>query len=134
MENLNEFIDLTDLRLTASSKEIKEIAKLAVQYKTIGLCIQPNALGLVKNILKDSGVLLVTVPNWVMGGGIHPGQEYLLDLSKEADEIDYIVNIYMAYELKEYDKVEEEIRKVKQYEKVLKVIMESSYIRTVHYE
>jgi deoxyribose-phosphate aldolase len=131
---LAKYIDLTLLKPDATSKEIKELARLAVEYKTGGLCIQPNALGVVKNILKDSGVLLVTVPNWIMGGGILPGKEYLLDYSKDADEVDYVVNVYQAYESKEYDKVEEEIRKVRQYAKVLKVIIESSYIRMTHYE
>jgi len=132
--SLNKYIDLTLLRPDATSKEIKEVAKLAVQYQTAGLCIQPNALRVVKNILKDSGVLLVTVPNWIMGGGLLPGREYLLDYSKDADEIDYIVNIYQVYESKDYEKVKEEIRKVRQYAKVLKVIIESSYIRLTHYE
>lgn len=133
-DELAKYIDLTLLKPDATSKEIKEIARLAVEYKVAGLCIQPNSLRVVKNILKDSGVLLVTVPNWIMGGGILPGREYLLDFCKDADEVDYVVNVYQAYESKEYEKVEQEIRKVKQYSKVLKVIVESSYIRLTHYD
>ena len=137
MENqksLNSYIDLTLLRPDATSKEIRNLAKLAVEYKTAGLCVQPNVIGVVKNILKGTEVKLVVVPNWLQGGGLLPGREYLLDFCKEADEVDYVVNVYQAYESKEYDKVEEEIKKVKQYSKVLKVIIESSYIRMTHYD
>lgn len=131
---LNKYLDLTLLKPDATSKELKELAKTAVEFQVAGLCIQPNALNVVKNILKGSEVKLVTVPNWIMGGGILPGREYLLDCSKAADEVDYVVNVYQAYESKEYDKVEAEIRKVRQYAKVLKVIIESSYIRMTHYD
>lgn len=137
MENrpLNKYLDLTLLKPDATSKEIKALARTAVEFQVAGLCIQPNALGVVKNILKDSGVLLVTVPNWIMGGGLLPERgETALEYSKAADEVDYVVNVYKAYESKDYAAVWDEIHKVKQYSKVLKVIIESSYIRMTHYE
>ena len=137
MENrpLNKYLDLTLLKPDATSKEIRALAKTAVEFQVAGLCIQPNSLGVVKNILKDSGVLLVTVPNWIMGGGLLPERgETALEYSKAADEVDYVVNVYKAYESKDYAAVWDEIHKVRQYSKILKVIIESSYIRMTHYE
>lgn len=134
MENLNEFIDLTNLKPEATSKEIISLCKLAKEYRLKGVCVQPNCIEILKKQLKDTNILKVVVPNWIMGGGILPGREYLLDYSKEADEVDYVVNIYKAYESKDYTAVWDEIHKVRQYSKVLKVIIESSYIRMTHYE
>lgn len=133
-QSLADYIDLTNLKIEATSKDIRNLCRLAKQYKVKGVCVQPNCIEILKKQLRNTDILKIVVPNWIMGGGILPGREYLLDYSKEADEIDYIVNIYQTYESKEYDKVEEEIRKVKQYAKILKVIIESSYVRYTHYE
>jgi deoxyribose-phosphate aldolase len=128
-------LDLTLLKPDATSKEIKALARTAVEFQVAGLCIQPNSLNVVKNILKGSEVKLVTVPNWFMGGGLLPVRgETALEFSREADEVDYIVNVYKAYESKDYAGVWDEINKVRQYSKVLKVIIESSYLRMTHYE
>jgi deoxyribose-phosphate aldolase len=130
----NKYIDFTLLNPTANSKELKNAARVAVKYECAGLCIQANSISVVKNILAGTNVRLIVVPNWFEGGGIRPGKEYILDFCKEADEVDYIIDVYNMYELKKWDKVAEDIAKVKSYSKILKVIIEVYYLRIMHFE
>ena len=130
----NKYVDFTVLRLDVNSKELKNAARVAVEYGCVGFCIQANAIDVVKNILKGTQTKLVVVPNWTIGGGLNPNNERMLDCCKEADEVDYIIDVYNMYELKKWDKVAEDLTKVKSFSKSLKVIIEANYLRVIHFE
>jgi len=129
----NRFIDFTVLNLNVNSKQLKNAARVALTYECTGFCIQANAVSVVKKVLEVSKTKLVVVPNWVLGGGLNPNNEWKLSCCKEADEVDYVIDVYNTYELKDWNKVANDIHKVKKYSKILKVILELNYLRMTHF-
>ena len=104
-----------------------------VNYNFYGLCIPPCWISHAKARMESLGITnvkLVTVPNWKIGGGLAQC-EGITDLVCElADEIDFIWNPYNYSDLKDWAKVEEELKIIREKTKgKLKIIIEAYYLR-----
>lgn len=134
---LNQFIDHTLLKPTATPKDIENLCKEAIAHQFIAVCIPPSYLKNAKSILKDSNVKLATVIGFPLGAMTTEAKVFEAKdaLANGADEIDMVINIGM---LKggEGNYVENEIAEIKKAigSKILKVIIETCYLTNAEKE
>ena len=128
---LNQFIDHTLLKPTATPEDIENLCKEAIAHQFIAVCIPPSYLKHAKSVLKDSNVELATVIGFPLGAMTTNAKVFEAKdaLANGADEIDMVINIGM---LKggEANYVENEIAEIKKAigSKILKVIIETCYL------
>jgi len=134
-KELAKYIDYTNLNNNASRREIKKMVDEAIHYGFAGLCIAPAWTSFVKYRLQNADVTdikVMTVPNYIMGGGFQQCTGITDSVCEECDEIDYIWNTYEFGDLKVWDKTEEELKKIRKMTKgELKIIIEAHYLRMV---
>lgn len=65
--NLAKFIDHTLLKTTATAKDIEKHCQDAIHYGFCTVCVNPNYVGLVSKILKNSGVKTCSVIGFPFG-------------------------------------------------------------------
>ena len=125
---LNKYIDHTNLKNTATLKDIEKLCNEAIKYKFASVCIYPYYVPLAKKLLKDTNVEVCTVIGFPTGESTKEVKVYeAIDaVEKGANEIDMVINI-SALKNKDYDYVKEEIEEVRDAidGKVLKVIIET---------
>jgi len=130
---LANYLDYTNLSNKATRKEINQMIDDCVKYNFVGFCIAPCWTLYARNRLTklNATTKLVSVPNWVMGGGIEQCEDISDLVCDICDEIDFIWNIYHYSDLKAWDKVEKELKIIREKTKgkVLKVIIEAYYLR-----
>ena len=134
---LNQFIDHTLLKPTATPEDIENLCKEAIAHQFIAVCIPPSYLKHAKSVLKDSNVELATVIGFPLGAMTTNAKVFEAKdaLANGADEIDMVINIGM---LKggEANYVENEIAEIKKAigSKILKVIIETCYLTNAEKE
>lgn len=125
---LSKYIDHTMLKADASIENIKKLCQEAIEYEFKSVCVNPCNIGLCKELLKDSDVLICTVIGFPLGqmtfdSKVFEAKDAIL---KGAQEVDMVLNIGR---LKDHDLayVTNEIRQVKQAcgDITLKVIIET---------
>ena len=125
---LNKYIDHTNLKNTATLKDIEKLCNEAIKYKFASVCIYPYYVPLAKKLLKGTNVEVCTVIGFPTGESTKEVKVYeAIDaVEKGANEIDMVINI-SALKNKDYDYVKEEIEEVRDAidGKVLKVIIET---------
>lgn len=125
---LNKYIDHTNLKNTATLKDIEKLCNEAIKYKFASVCIYPYYIPLAKKLLKDTNVEVCTVIGFPTGESTKEVKVYeAIDAVEHgATEIDMVINI-SALKNKDYDYVKEEIEEVRDAidGKVLKVIIET---------
>ena len=125
---LNKYIDHTNLKNTATLKDIEKLCNEAIKYKFASVCIYPYYIPLAKKLLKGTNVEVCTVVGFPTGESTKEVKVYeAIDaVDKGADEIDMVINI-SALKNKDYDYVKEEIEEIRDAidGKVLKVIIET---------
>ncbi len=125
---LNKYIDHTNLKNTATLKDIENLCNEAIKYKFASVCVYPYYVPLVSKLLKGSNVEVCTVIGFPSGMTSKETKVYeAIDaVEKGATEIDMVINI-AALKNKDYDYVKEEIEEVRDSidGKVLKVIIET---------
>ena len=128
MQDIASYIDHTLLKEDAKEEDIKNLCNEAIKYGFKGVCIYPKFLPLAKAILKDKGVLLVTVIDFPKGNQspMQKASEAKEALQWGADEIDMVIDVE-ALKNKDYKKVEEGIKAVvtEAKNKCVKVIIET---------
>jgi len=128
---LNQLIDHTLLKPTATPEDIESLCKEAIAHQFIAVCIPPSYLKHAKSVLKDSNVKLATVIGFPLGAMTTEAKVFEAKdaLANGADEIDMVINIGM---LKGGDTkyIESEITEIKNTigSKILKVIIETCYL------
>ena len=131
MMQLNQFIDHTLLKPTATPEDIENLCKEAIAHQFIAVCIPPSYLKHAKSVLKDSKVKLATVIGFPLGAMTTQAKVFEAKdaLANGADEIDMVINIGML-KSGEANYVEKEIAEIKKAigSKVLKVIIETCYL------
>ncbi len=128
--NLPSFFDHTNLKQDATEKDIAKLCQEAIDHKFYSVCVNPHYVKLSVEFLLDTNIKLATVIGFPLGMNKTETklQEALLAINDGADELDMVVNIGLLKE-HAYTKVENEIatiRKNMPYNKILKVIVESS--------
>lgn len=129
--HLENFIDHTLLRPTATGKDIIQLCTEALNYNFYGVCINGCHLPLAKDLLKDSKVKLVAVVGFPLGSMSTKAKvnEAMVYMEQGANELDMVLNIGWLRS-GDYMVVQEEIRQVKEVvgNNVLKVILETCYL------
>lgn len=125
---LNKYIDHTNLKNTATLKDIEKLCNEAIKYKFASVCVYPYYIPLAYNLLKGTNVSVCTVIGFPSGMSTKETKVYEAIDAVElgADEIDMVINI-AALKNQDYDYIKEEIEEVRDAidGKVLKVIIET---------
>ena len=128
---LNKYIDHTNLKPTATIRDIEKLCDEAVKYKFASVCIQPYYVPLAHELLKDTNVNVCTVIGFPLGQNTTSTKAYeaIEAINNGADEIDMVINI-AALKNNDYDYVKEEIEEIRDSidGKTLKVIIETCYL------
>ncbi|MBZ9572613.1 deoxyribose-phosphate aldolase [Patescibacteria group bacterium] len=113
MKNIAKVIDHTNINPTATEKDIRKTCKEAKKYKFRGVCVNPEWIKLVKEMLKGTGIKVVVLIDPPMGLSPHFKRVELCKNAKkdEADELDIVMNIIdMKYE--RYKDVLEDLKEI----------------------
>ena len=125
---LNKYIDYTNLKNTATLKDIETLCNEALKYHFASVCVYPYYVPLVSKLLKGSNVEVCTVIGFPMGMNTKETKvfEAINAIESGATEIDMVINIG-ALKNKDYKYIKEEIEEIRDAidGKVLKVIIET---------
>lgn len=128
---IEDFIDHTLLKPTATITEIKKLCKEALDHKFYAVCVNGCYANLAKEHLKGSKVKVAVVIGFPLGAMNTEAKifEAKNSVQNGADELDMVINIGWLKSGK-YELVENEISKIKKAigTKVLKVIIETCYL------
>lgn len=128
-----KYLEYTNLSNRATRKEINQMIDDCVKYEFYGICLAPCWTLYARNRLKrlNATTKLISVPNWAEGGGIEQCEGIADMVYDVCDEVDFIWNIYHYSDLKAWDKIEKELKIIREKTKgkVLKIIIEAYYLR-----
>lgn len=131
MKNLNQYIDHTLLKATATENDIIQLCKEAIQHQFYAVCVNSCYVALAKNELRGSNVKVCSVVGFPLGA--MSAQAKVMEANKAivegADEIDMVLNIGLL-KSENFDAVWKEIEAVKNAigSNILKVILETCYL------
>ena len=129
---LLKYVDHTLLKPYADWEEIKLLCEEAIKYQTASVCIPPNYVKRVHDAYGEK-INICTVVGFPLGYSTTEAKvaECVQALKDGAGEIDMVINI-TDVKNKDYKKVEEEIRTLKETlgDHILKVIIETCYLTT----
>ncbi len=131
MNSLNKYIEHTLLKQDATQEEFVKLFDEAIEYKFLGVCINPVNVKFAKEYLKKSDVKIVTVVGFPLGATKSEVKAYETKSAVEdgADEIDMVINVSMLKD-KDYQAVQKDIATVREAcrGKILKVILETDLL------
>ena len=123
-------VDHTQLKAFATWEDIKTLCEEAITYGTASVCVPPAYIERIHETFADQ-LNICTVVGFPLGYSVTEAKiaEVRAALADGCNEIDMVVNIS---DVKNglFDKVEEEIRRIKEAcgEHILKVIIETCYL------
>ena len=131
MKELNQYIDHTLLKPTATPEDIVALCDEAKEYNFYSVCVNSCYAYLASQELKKSKVKVVSTVGFPLGASSSDAKicEAKNAVKNGADEIDMVINIgFLKAEL--YKSVREEISAVKKAigRRVLKVTIETCYL------
>ncbi len=125
---LNKYIDHTLLKADATSAQITELCKEALEYDFASVCVNTCYVPLASSLLKDSDVKVCCVVGFPLGAMSSSAKAFETKQAIEdgAQEIDMVIKIGAAKE-GDWQSVEDDIRTVKEAcgTTLLKVIIET---------
>lgn len=125
---LNKYIDHTNLKNTATLKDIEKLCKEAIEYDFASVCVYPYYVPMVTEMLKGSNVNVCTVIGFPSGMSTTKTKIYEAKDAVEngATEIDMVINVAVLKN-KNYSYVKREIEEIRDTinGNVLKVIIET---------
>lgn len=129
---LNNYIDHTLLKATATKKDIQKLCKEAITYQFFSVCVNSCYVSIAKEFLKHSNVKVCSVIGFPLGAMSSKSKatEAQIAIQDGADEIDMVMNIgYLKN--KDFDSVWKDIDAVKNVmpNNILKVILETCYLQ-----
>ena len=123
-------VDHTLLKATSTFEQIEKLCDEAVEYKTASVCIPPSFVKRVADKYGDK-LTVCTVIGFPLGYSTTEVKkaETIDAINNGATEIDMVLNLGWVKD-GHFDKVEEEIRTLKQAtgDRILKVIVETCYL------
>lgn len=133
MQNLalNQYIDHTLLKATATQQDIEILCAEAIKYNFFAVCVNSSYVSLCKKLLYNTPIKIAAVIGFPLGAMMSEAKEYEAEraVADGADEIDMVIHIGM---LKggNLDYVRNEIATIKKAigNKILKVIIETCYL------
>ncbi|MFH4965754.1 deoxyribose-phosphate aldolase [Gaetbulibacter sp. M235] len=131
MKSLNNYIDHTLLKATATKEDIIKLCEEAKTYQFFSVCVNSCYASLAKDQLKNSNVKVCCVIGFPLGAMSTKAKAYEAKsaLNDGADEIDMVMNIgYLKN--KDFDSVWKDVEAVKNVmpNNTLKVILETCYL------
>lgn len=131
MKSLNNYIDHTLLKATATKEDIIKLCEEAKNYQFFSVCVNSCYASLAKDQLKNSNVKVCCVIGFPLGAMSTKAKAYEAKtaLNDGADEIDMVMNIgYLKN--KDFDSVWKDVEAVKNVmpNNTLKVILETCYL------
>ncbi|AUP77577.1 deoxyribose-phosphate aldolase [Flavivirga eckloniae] len=131
MKPINNYIDHTLLKASATTTEIGKLCEEAKLYKFHSVCVNSCYVSLAKELLEYSDVKICSVVGFPLGAMSTKAKvaEATQALSDGADEIDMVINIGLL-KGKDFDGVWKDIEAVKKHmpNNTLKVILETCYL------
>ncbi len=131
MQNLNQYIDHTLLKATATEEDIKKLCLEAIEYQFFSVCVNSSQVAFSKIQLAQSTVKLCSVIGFPLGAMSTAAKVFEAQKAIEdgADEIDMVINIGLLKSEK-FDAVWKDIEAVKIGigNHILKVILETCYL------
>lgn len=130
-QELAKKIEQTNLNPGLNRKSIDTLIGLAKEYNFRSICITPGWVRYAKSKLVGTNILVVSVPNWEVGGGVAKLnlRDYVFN---DADEIDYIWDIYRFAGAKDWANTAKELEMVRKGTPgKLKIIIETTAIRSL---
>ena len=128
---LENYIDHTLLKPSATTENIIQLCKEAKKYNFFAVCVNGSFVRLAKRELANSNIKIVAVVGFPIGASATSIKvlETKTCINDGADEIDMLINIGML-KSKDFKYVENEILAVKNEvgNRVLKVIIETCYL------
>lgn len=128
---IQKYIDHTNLKMDARSKDIEKLCHEAIDYGFESVCVHPCYVGLAKELLDGSNVNVCTVIGFPLGMNSPKVKSFeaVEALENGADEFDMVINVG-ALKDKDYDYVKREIEEVRDVleGRILKVIIETSLL------
>ncbi len=92
--DLRSAIEHTLLKPDASKLDVERLCKEAIEFKVLGVCVNPCRIELCKSMLKGMGIKIVTVISFPLGAaqaGVKAA-ETAAAVEAGADEIDTVIN------------------------------------------
>jgi len=129
IRNYSGYIDHSPLKMDATDEEIVRFCSEAIEYSFHAVVVFPHYIGLAKEKIKETGVMLETVVGFPFGNELISIKEEQAKtyLKMGVDEIDMVMNI-SAFKSGKTDHVKQDIeavlKHVRKYDKLLKVIIE----------
>ena len=128
---LNQYIDHTLLKATATTEEIIKLCNEAKEHNFFSVCVNSSYVKLAKKQVKKSNVKVCCVIGFPLGAMSTKAKVYEAKqaLKDGADEIDMVINVGLL-KSKKYNKVYKDIKAVKKImpKNTLKVILETCYL------
>ena len=128
---LNQYIDHTLLKATATTEEIIKLCNEAKEHNFFSVCVNSSYVKLAKKQVKKSNVKVCSVIGFPLGAMSTKAKVYEAKqaLKDGADEIDMVINVGLL-KSKKYNKVYKDIKAVKKImpKNTLKVILETCYL------
>lgn len=131
MIQLENYIDHTLLKPTATINDIRKLCKEAIKHQFYAVCVNACYVSLAKKELANTNVKVAAVIGFPLGATTTDAKIYeaVECIEKGADEIDMVINIGWLKSA-EHEPVESEIRGIKEIigDRILKVIIETCYL------
>ena len=131
MENYAKYIDHTNLKATATKKDIANLCSEANYYHFKSVCVNPANVEFAHELLKGSDVLVCTVIGFPLGANTSDVKafETTKAIQDGADEVDMVINV-AALKDKNYELVLNDIKAVVSAANgvLTKVIIETCYL------
>lgn len=128
---LNKFIDHTLLKANATSDQIDNLCKEAIENGFYSVCVNGSYVKRCLENLKNTNIKIAVVVGFPLGSVTTNTKVFEAKeaINLGADEIDMVINVSKLKD-KDYEYVENEIREVKEAigDKILKVIIETCYL------
>ncbi|MDD5098246.1 MAG: deoxyribose-phosphate aldolase [Candidatus Pacebacteria bacterium] len=125
---INEYIDHTNIGLSANKEDIIKLCREAKEYQFRGVCVRLKWVKLVSGLLKGTGIKTVVMIDDPIGDSLHEERVKLANKAKKdgADDLDIVVNV-PDVKHERWGKVEKDLKELC---KILptKVIIGSGYL------
>ncbi|MEP2773254.1 MAG: deoxyribose-phosphate aldolase [Fulvivirga sp.] len=132
MQNINRFIEHTNLKPTVTGKDVDQLIKEAKEHQFVGVCVPPFWVKRASREIGESDIQLVTVAGFPLGYNMTETkvEEIKLALRDGADEIDLVMNVSAIKDGMPWPKIEfaKCSKLVHDEYKILKVIIETALL------
>lgn len=111
--NINSIIDHTNLKATASEKDIKELCEEALKYNLRGVCVNPVWIPFVADYIKNRTIKIISVCDFPLGSSLTAARcrESEIAIKNGAQEIDIVMQIPLL-KSKKYEEIEKDIKEI----------------------